>query len=137
MHGPPNFTETWQPIDAGVGAFVHDQMGRQYDTWALEQKASFEDKKISIGQKRILLTHWFSSTMTMLAGKKTLANRAFEKTGCLLTVSGLIEPQGLVDYPNSLNNNHHQKYFPEKSSSKKRKTRRTNTGWLLKTHENS
>ena len=52
------------------------------------------------------MTHWFSATIKALADKPTLVRRAFEKTGCLLTVTGKgnenISPQGLVDYPAAL-----------------------------------
>lgn len=106
MHGPPNFTETWQPVDAGVGAFIQEQLSQKYDKWAAERRTSFDEEKISAGEKRILVTHWIASALTALKGAPTLLHRAFEKTGCLMTMSGLrdnlITPQGLENYPDAL-----------------------------------
>jgi len=37
IHGPPKFTDSWQPVDAGVGALLQHYVAQQYDNWVIKK----------------------------------------------------------------------------------------------------
>lgn len=106
VYGPPNETESWQPIDAGhLGAvikclaktfmekwMVKEYVGVHVDSFERPMKnfEVWELNKISMREKRILMTHIYGNAWDMMDGPRyvNLMRSAFEKTGCLMTNSG-------------------------------------------------
>ena len=104
--GPKKATHVWQPVDHHVGAAYHYKMGCCYD----ELMATFNERKISAPEIRILLTKWAGRAFQELeaerekreaacaaleaagepvpAEARSLFYRAFLRTGCLVTADG-------------------------------------------------
>ena len=102
--GPANKTEGWQPIDAGhIGATLKNLAKVEFELW-LEQPCGksgagvetynwqrWEDNKLSMREKRVLMTWIFGKAWEQLISKKYLGLRqsAFRKTGMHVTLSGI------------------------------------------------
>ena len=63
-----------------------------------------DGKKLTVSDRRILITQWVGTASDKLNGEdyEMFRRRCFEKTGCLITADGsedhLIQPEGLKDF---------------------------------------
>ena len=96
-YGPPNKTQHWQPIDAGhVGAVLKQIARGFFETWMEDTTdgtpnyVRWEENRLSASDKRIMLTYIYGNAYQMLCSAKydVLRERAFLKTGMLLTLTG-------------------------------------------------
>ena len=121
-YGPPQETESWQPIDAGhLGATIKSVAKEFLEVWMFENNTGahahtleaptknwemWEKNKITMREKRILMTHIYGSAWDKMGTKHyaPLIRAAFEKTGVLITRFGkndnLITCESIKDSPN-------------------------------------
>ena len=103
VYGPRNKTQVWQPIDAGhLGAILKATGKENFERWlcATSRNKKYPDKKnwelwesnkLSMREKRILVTWVFGCAWSRVCGQKFKHARvsAFLKTGLLLTLTGV------------------------------------------------
>mgnify|MGYP001578625902 CR=1 FL=1 len=95
-YGPANLTEDWQPIDAGFGKRVKEEYRSMQEKWLEENQERWAKKKIPARERRILVTKWVAAAVAKVNAfvypdatePHSYIWRLFEKTGCLLTVTG-------------------------------------------------
>ena len=95
--GPANLTEDWQPVDAGYGRCVKEEYGKMQENWLElnQDPVTGGPKKVTTSERRIMVTHWVASAVEKVNSLKYAADdqrtfvwRLFEKTGCLITLTG-------------------------------------------------
>ena len=108
-YGVPNATDIWQPVDAGFAQLLKRHVAMEQDQWLCEEEniekwLETDGKKLSVKERRILITEWVGQAYNRLSGPEfsDYRRRMFSKTGCLITADGsedsLISPEGLTNY---------------------------------------
>ena len=99
VYGPPQRTDGWQPIDCGhLGANLKALGKEKFESWMAKPAADgsgsnwekWDKNKFTTSEKRIAMTWVFGEAYEELCGKQyhALRRAAFEKGGCMITLSG-------------------------------------------------
>ena len=108
-YGVSGATDTWQPVDCGIGRILKNLVSREQDEW-LEFYENIElwlgntKSKLNASKRRILITYWVADVYEKLMGGEYANSlyRSIEKSGCLITANGsddsMINPEGLPGY---------------------------------------
>ena len=108
-YGPANATDQWQPIDKGYGYLMKNKIRQMQEDWLMEGDNidiwhGNSEQKLTVGQRRILLTQWVAGAAKSLQGPDydRVRKSYFERTGCLITADGSeddqIKPEGLPNF---------------------------------------
>ena len=110
-YGPPNATDLWQTVDAGVAQLLKVLIRLEQELW-LEDDANAnrwyghtdEKQGFTASDRRVLITNWAGEAWKKLTSAKyeSLLRQCWERTGCLITADGSedekIKPEGLPNY---------------------------------------
>ncbi|KAK3281369.1 hypothetical protein CYMTET_10837 [Cymbomonas tetramitiformis] len=92
-----------QPVDQGAGRETKRDIDYQQNEWLedLENLNKWESAELTASDRRILMTWWAGDGYARMV-KRVCINRYFEKSGCLMSVSGAadnkINPEGLPSF---------------------------------------
>ena len=89
-HYPGGCTDALQPIDAGLGALIKVEVGRQLDIWLEngDNVERWESNALTASDRRVLLTKWVATAVDIVDNRPNYRFRLFEKTGSLMTADG-------------------------------------------------
>ena len=89
-HYPGGCTDTLQPIDAGLGALIKVEVGKQLDIWLKngDNLERWESNALTASDRRVLLTKWVATAVDIVDNRPNYRFRLFEKTGSLMTADG-------------------------------------------------
>ena len=108
-YGVPNATDSWQPIDSGIGRILKKLIFDEQEEW-LEEGDNIDrwlgnaDPPITASERRILMSQWAGAAHDKLMSSDydDFRKGAFQRTGTLITADGsddhLIKPEGMVGY---------------------------------------
>ena len=80
-----------QPVDAGLGAFIKVEVGKQLDLPWLDNGENLERWEINAlneSDRRVLLTKWVATAVNTVYNRAGCRCRLFENTGSLMTADG-------------------------------------------------
>ena len=101
---PPNMTHFLQPIDAGIGRSLRNNIANYLDEWLMnEENLTKWEGVMTAGERRILTTNLVgkSQEQVLLPENNAMRVACFERTGCLITFmtseqfDSKIKPQGV------------------------------------------
>ena len=89
-HYPGGCTGALQPIDAGLGALIKVEVGKQLDIWLEngDNLERWESNALTASDRRVLLTKWVATAVDIVDNRPNYRFRLFEKTGGLMTADG-------------------------------------------------
>ena len=89
-HYPGGCTDALQPIDAGLGALIKVEVGKQLDIWFEngDNPERWESNALTASDRRVLLTKWVATAVDIVDNRPNYRFRLFEKTGSLMTARG-------------------------------------------------
>ena len=109
-HYPGGCTDAVQPIDAGLGALIKVEVGKQLDIWlnSGDNLKRWESNALTASDRRVLLTKWVPTAVDIVDNRPNYRFRLFEKTGSLMTADGTcderINLEGLTESLASMRN---------------------------------
>ncbi|KAK3248556.1 hypothetical protein CYMTET_41984, partial [Cymbomonas tetramitiformis] len=92
-----------QPVDQGAGREVKRDIDYEQNEWLedLDNLEKWENSDLTASDRRVLMTWWAGAGYARTCARVNL-NRYFEKSGCLLSVTGWsdekINPEGLASF---------------------------------------
>ena len=89
-HYPGGCTNALQPIDAGLGALIKVEVGKQLDIWLEngDNLERWESNALTASDRRVLLTKWVATAVHIVDNRPNYRFRLFEKTEGLMTADG-------------------------------------------------
>ena len=89
-HYPGGCTDALQPIDAGLGALIKVEVGKQLDIWLEngDNLKRWKSNALTASDRRVLLTRWVATAVDIVDNRPNYRFRLFEKTGSFMTADG-------------------------------------------------
>ena len=87
---PGGCTDALQPIDAGLGALIKVEVGKQLDIWLEngDNLERWESNALTASDRRVLLTKWVATAVDIVDNRPNYRFCLFEETGGLMTADG-------------------------------------------------